>query len=137
MSRTAPPVLPSDAQESLVRRLFWLSIGVFFIGGFLSASVSLLVPQLKAVLGLDYKGALLVQLAFHSSYLLFALPAALAVVRIGYMRAIAIGLSVMTAGCLSLALAQGMRQFLLVLGALLLLSAGRRSCRSRPTPWSR
>lgn len=124
MSRTAPPVLPSDAQESLVRRLFWLSIGVFFIGGFLSASVSLLVPQLKAVLGLDYKGALLVQLAFHSSYLLFALPAALAVVRIGYMRAIAIGLSVMTAGCLSLALAQGMRQFLLVLGALLLLSAG-------------
>lgn len=108
----------------MTRRLFWLSIGVFFIGGFLSASVGLLVPQLKSVLVLDYKGALLVQLAFHSSYLLFALPAALSVVRIGYMRAIATGLTIMAAGCLALALAQGMREFLLVLAALLLLSGG-------------
>ncbi|MBT2246357.1 MFS transporter [Sphingobium sp. BHU LFT2] len=110
--------------ESMARTLFWLSIGVFFIGGFLSASVSLLVPQLKAILGLDYKGALLIQLAFHFSYLLFALPAALAVVRVGYMRAIAIGLAVMAAGCLGLATAQGLRVFVLLLGALLLLSAG-------------
>ena len=118
---------PSDAPappETVARRLFWLSIGVFFIGGFLSASVSLLVPQLRSVLSLDYKAVLLVQLAFHSSYLLFALPAALAVVRVGYMRAIAFGLTVMTAGCLALVLAQSMRQFFLVLAALLLLSAG-------------
>lgn len=114
----------SDLRESVVRRLFWLSIGVFFIGGFLSASVSLLVPQLKSVLGLDYKNVLLIQFAFHSSYLLFALPAALLVVRIGYMRAIASGLAVMTVGCLSLGAAQGTRQFALVLGALLLLSSG-------------
>ncbi|PZQ57441.1 MAG: MFS transporter [Novosphingobium pentaromativorans] len=113
-----------ETRESVTRRLFWLSIGVFFIGGFLSASVGLLVPQLKSVLVLDYKGALLVQLAFHSSYLLFALPAALSVVRIGYMRAIATGLTIMAAGCLALALAQGMREFLLVLAALLLLSGG-------------
>lgn len=114
----------ADAAESVARRLFWLSIGVFFIGGFLSSSVSLLVPQLKLMLALDYKGALLIQLAFHSSYLLFALPAAVAVVRVGYMRAIVAGLAVMAAGCLALALAQSMRDFLLVLGALLLLSGG-------------
>jgi FHS family L-fucose permease-like MFS transporter len=124
MSLSPPISRTSEAQESVTRRLFWLSIGVFFIGGFLSASVGLLVPQLKSVLALDYKSALLTQLAFHSSYLLFALPAALSVVRIGYMRAIAAGLTVMAAGCLALVLAQGMRQFLLVLGALLLLSAG-------------
>ena len=116
--------LSSDPQESVVRRLFWLSIGVFFIGGFLTASVSLLVPRLKAVLALDYKNVLLIQFAFHSSYLLFALPAALAVVRIGYMRAIASGLAVMTVGALALGAAQGTRQFALVLGALLLLSSG-------------
>ncbi|KQM21534.1 MFS transporter [Novosphingobium sp. Leaf2] len=123
---TVPPVSISAPKppQLVAKRLFWLSIGVFFVGGFLSSAVSLLVPQLKAMLTLDYKGALLIQLAFHSSYLFFALPAALAVVRVGYMRAIALGLSVMTAGCLSLAVAQGARQFVLVLGALLLLSAG-------------
>lgn len=115
---------PSSDAETVAKRLFRLSIGVFFIGGFLSSTVSLLVPQLKSILTLDYKGALLIQLAFHSSYLLFALPAALAVVRVGYMRAIIIGLSVMAAGCLALAVAQGMREFLAVLGALLVLSGG-------------
>jgi FHS family L-fucose permease-like MFS transporter len=114
----------SKGGEAVAGRLFRLSIGVFFIGGFLSSAVSLLVPQLKLMLSLDYKDALLIQLAFHSSYLLFALPAAFAVVRVGYMRAIVIGLSVMAAGCLALATAQGMRDFIMVLGALLLLSAG-------------
>ncbi|WP_159981484.1 MULTISPECIES: MFS transporter [unclassified Novosphingobium] len=124
MTVSKPSILPPKSPECVAKRLFWLSIGVFFIGGFLSSAVSLLVPQLKAILTLDYKGALLIQLAFHSSYLFFALPAALAVVRIGYMRAIAFGLSVMTAGCLALGIAQSARQFVLVLGALLLLSAG-------------
>ncbi|GAB7554944.1 L-fucose:H+ symporter permease [Novosphingobium sp. 11B] len=124
MTVSPASISPLASPEFAAKRLFRLSIGVFFIGGFLSSAVSLLVPQLKAVLALDYKGALLIQLAFHSSYLFFALPAALAVVRIGYMRAIAFGLSVMTAGCLALAVAQGARQFALVLGALLLLSAG-------------
>jgi MFS transporter, FHS family, L-fucose permease len=110
--------------DAVAARLFRISIGVFFIGGFLSSAVSLLVPQLKLMLALDYRSALLIQLAFHSSYLLFALPAAFAVVKAGYMRAIAAGLAIMTAGCLALATAQGMRDFLLVLGALLLLSAG-------------
>ncbi|MFC0686760.1 MFS transporter [Novosphingobium clariflavum] len=116
--------MASDPGETVVRRLLALSVGVFFIGGFLSASVSLLVPQLKSVLALDYGKVLLVQFAFHASYLLFALPAALAVVRIGYMRAIASGLAVMAAGCLALAAAQGLRDFALILGALLLLSSG-------------
>lgn len=124
MTVSKPSILLRKSPEFVAKRLFWLSIGVFFIGGFLSSAVSLLVPQLKAILTLDYKGALLIQLAFHSSYLFFALPAALAVVRVGYMRAIAFGLSVMTAGCLALGIAQGARQFVLVLGALLLLSAG-------------
>lgn len=124
MSPSLPGNGAEKSRELVAKRLFWLSIGVFFIGGFLSSAVSLLVPQLKSMLALDYKGALLVQLAFHSSYLLFALPAALAVVRVGYMRAIAAGLIVMAAGCVALVVAQSAHQFALVLGALLLLSSG-------------
>ncbi|GAY23559.1 MFS transporter [Sphingobium fuliginis] len=115
---------PLSDHEQVASRLFRLSIGVFFTGGFLTSSVSLLVPQLKLMLDLDYKGALLVQLAFHSSYMLFALPITWSIVRAGYMRAIVAGLAVITAGCLALTLAQNALSFAMVLGALLLVSAG-------------
>lgn len=121
---TATSTLTIPDGDYIATRLFRLSIGVFFIGGFLTSSVSLLVPQLKLLLHLDYREALLVQLAFHSSYLLFALPITWAIVRNGYMRAIVIGLAVMTLGCLALTMAQTVLSFAMVMGALLLLSAG-------------
>src|SRR3546814_6117777 len=46
---------PLSGPEQVAARLFRLSIGVFFIGGFLTSSVSLLVPRLKLMLDLDYK----------------------------------------------------------------------------------
>jgi len=110
--------------ESPGRRLFGLSVGVFFLGGFLTSIVSLLVPRLRLTMNFSYAETGLVQLAFHSSYLLFALPITFTLVRVGYMRAIAIGLGVMTVACLGFALALGSRRFVLLLLALLLLSAG-------------
>lgn len=115
---------PKSPDDRIARSLFRLSIGVFFIGGFLTSSVSLLVPRLKLMLALDYAEALLVQLAFHASYLLFALPITGLIVASGYMRSIAQGLAIMTLGCLALALAQHSLSLALILGALLLLSAG-------------
>ena len=114
----------SPAEDRVSRRLFDLSIGVFFFGGFLTAVVGLLVPRLTITLGLDYSRALLIQFAFHLSYLLFAVPVTLAIVRIGYMRAITSGLSVMIVGCLALTAAARMSSFALVLVALLTLSTG-------------
>ena len=115
----APP-----SSDDAAGPLFRLSIGVFFIGGFLTAMVALLVPRLRLTLGLDYGQAMLIQLAFHSSYLLFAIPATIIILRSGYMRAIATGLAVMTAGCLAFAFAHQALDFGLVLAALLLLSIG-------------
>lgn len=109
---------------TVARQLFVMLTGVFLVGGFLSSIVSLVVPRLRLMLSLDYTQALLVQLAFHASYLLFAVPVTLAVVRVGYIRAIAVGLAVMMAGCIALALADRALNFALVLAALLLLSAG-------------
>ena len=110
--------------STLARRLFVSSIGVFFIGGFLTALVSLLVPRFKAIAGIGYAQALLVQFASHSSYLVFAVPITLVIVRSGYMRSIATGLAIMAVACLALAAANSAQAFLLVLGALLLLSLG-------------
>jgi FHS family L-fucose permease-like MFS transporter len=106
------------------RRLFVLSIGVFAIGGFVTALVSLLVPRLTALYGMDYSHAVLVQLAFYSSYLLFAVPIGRIITRHGYMRSATIGLTIMSAATTLLLLANASHVFPLLLIALLLLSCG-------------
>jgi FHS family L-fucose permease-like MFS transporter len=112
------------AAERRAARLFRLSIGTYFMGGFLVSLVSLLVPRLKLLMGLDYFRASLVQLAFHSSYLLFALPITAWLVRIGYMRGIALGIAVMVIGCLGFIGAAGIANYPAVLLGLLTLAAG-------------
>lgn len=106
------------------RRLLFLSIGVFFIGGFLTSLVSLLVPQMTLIFGLDYARALLVQAAFHSSYLLFAMPIAWAIIRLGYMRAVASGLAIMAVACSVFLWAFGLRSYEMMLLSVLTLSIG-------------
>lgn len=113
----------SDSASS-TDRLFRLSIGIFFVGGFVTSLVSLLGPRLTLIDKLDYTSGALVQLAFHSSYLLFALPITAMLVRIGYMRSISLGLVVMASGCLGLAGAAWAASYPVVLVALLSLSAG-------------
>ncbi|CAN5390181.1 sugar MFS transporter [soil metagenome] len=112
------------SEDRAATRLYRLSIGICFFGGFLTSIVSLLVPRMKLLFELSYSGSLLVQLAFHSSYLLFAIPIAAIIVRVGYMRAIATGLFVMVLGCLGFVQAHLMLNFAIVLAALLLLSVG-------------
>ncbi|WP_267389197.1 MFS transporter [Sphingomonas sp. GC_Shp_3] len=106
------------------RRLFRLSVGVFAIGGFVTSLVSLLVPRLTALYGSNYSHALLVQMAFYLSYLLFAVPIGRIITRHGYMRSAMIGLAIMSASTVLLLIANAMRLFPLLLLALLLLSCG-------------
>lgn len=108
----------------MVTRLFRRSIGIFFMGGFVTALVGLLVPRLTLIDRLDYTRAAFVQFAFHSSYLLFALPITMLLVRTGYMRAIAAGLAVMALACVALGGAAWIGSYPLLLAALLALSTG-------------
>ena len=112
------------ADASRATTIFRLSIGTYFTGGFVVSLVSLLVPRLKLLMGLDYTQASLVQLSFHSSYLLFALPITAALVRIGYMRGIAWGTAVMAAGCAGVIAAAWFNSYPGVLIALLALAGG-------------
>jgi FHS family L-fucose permease-like MFS transporter len=113
-----------EAPSDSATRLFRLAIGVFFIGGFLSSTINLFVPRMTLVYGLDYARALLVQFAFHSSYLLFAFPIAVAIMALGYMRATATGLTVMALSCLLFLGAHGLHSYAAILFTLLALSAG-------------
>lgn len=115
---------PSASANLIAARLFRLSLGVFFIGGFVASSISLLVPRMRLTLGLDYLMATSVQLASFSSYLLFAVPVAAIVAANGFMRAHAIGLSLMAAGCIALVGGLMAEQYPVILAALLAVSTG-------------
>lgn len=110
--------------EQRAAKLFQLCIGVYFLGGFLNSLVGLLVPRLRMIEGLNHTRSLLVQFAFHSSYLLFAVPITALVVKFGYMRSIATGLVVIALGCGLLAASLGSLGYRMVLLALLALAGG-------------
>lgn len=116
--------IPATTERLRAVRMFNLSIGTYFMGGFVVSLVSLLVPRLKLLMGLDYTRASLVQAAFHSSYLLFALPITAWLVRIGYMRVIAVGCVVMAVGSLGFIAATALNNYPMVLIALLALAGG-------------
>ncbi len=116
--------LASTASERRARLLFQLCIGVYFLGGFLNSLVGLLVPRLRMIEGLNHTRSLLVQFAFHSSYLLFAVPITVLVVKFGYMRSIAAGLVVIALGCGLLAASLGSFGYMTVLLALLAIAGG-------------
>ncbi|MDZ7282903.1 MFS transporter [Sphingomonas sanguinis] len=104
--------------------MFRLSLGVFFIGGFVASSVSLLVPRLRLAWGLNYAEAGAIQFVSFSSYLLFAAPVAAFVARRGYMRANGVGLAVMAIGCALLIAGLGGRQYSGVLMSLTCIATG-------------
>ena len=115
---------PSPAGATAASKLFRLSVGVFFIGGFMSAAVSLLVARQRLFLGFDYAAATSIQLAFHSSYLLFALPIAAFIAAYGYMRGHAAGLVLIAVGTVMLVTGTMTNNYSLVLASLLTISAG-------------
>ncbi len=97
---------------------------LFFVFGGLTSLNDVIIPKLKELFTLDYAQAMLVNTAFFIAYALISLPGAAIVERFGYMRTAAIGLVVMTIGCLLFIPASHSAAFPLFLGALFVLGAG-------------
>jgi FHS family L-fucose permease-like MFS transporter len=97
---------------------------LFFAFGGITSLNDVLIPKLKALFTLSYGEVMLVQCAFFAAYFIVSIPAAALVRRIGYMRSAAVGLLIMTAGCLLFVPASGKGIFALFLVALFVLAAG-------------
>ena len=98
--------------------------GLFFVFGGITSLNDVIIPKLKDLFTLNYGQALLVQSAFFAAYFLFSLPAAAVVRRAGYLRTAALGLVLMTAGCLLFIPASSSGTFGVFLFALFVLAAG-------------
>ena len=73
---------------------------LFFTWGFCTVLNDADIPHLQSIFELSYLQASLIQLAFFSSYFLFALPAGKLVEKVGYKSTMVIGLGLMCLGAL-------------------------------------
>src|SRR5271167_750427 len=110
---------PADAPDL---RIFVFAL--FFIFGGITSLNDVVIPKLKGLFALKYGEVMLVQSAFFVAYFIISLPAAAVVRRVGYMRAAALGLLLMTAGCLLFIPASSSGIFATFLVALFVLAAG-------------
>ena len=118
---------PGFIDDSVVKtdtRAMTVTTALFFMVGFLTCLNDVVIPHLKSIFELNYAEALLVQFAFFSSYFIFSYPGGKLVERVGYKRAMVIGLLVMAAGAAGFLPAAYFALFPLFLAALILLAAG-------------
>lgn len=115
---------PESVTHGDVRYLQWFVFGLFFIFGGITSLNDVLIPKLKDLYELNYFEAMLIQTAFFAAYFVVALPAAMLVQRIGYMRGAVVGLVIMLVGCLLFIPAAQSGLFPTFLGALFVLAAG-------------
>jgi len=106
------------------RELLALMMGLFFAFGFCTVLVDTLIPKLKAVFSLSYAEVMLTQFCFFLAYFLVSGPAGWLVARLGYLRAITLGLVVMAAGCVLFTPAARAGSYPGFLGALFILASG-------------
>src|ERR1700754_1847005 len=123
MTTTRGPVAASEVPENPAYLAYFV-FGLFFIFGGITSLNDVLVPKLKGLFTLNYFEAMLIQFAFFAAYAIISLPATAILKRVGYMRTAAIGLMVMTAGCLLFVPASSMGMFGMFLLALFVLAAG-------------
>lgn len=97
---------------------------LFFIWGFVTASIDPLVPSVRAVFKLSYTESMLTEFAFFLAYGLVSIPAAAVLERLGYARTIMLSLGAMLAGCLLIPLATHIHVYGFVLAALFVIAAG-------------
>ena len=92
--------------------------------GFLTSLNDILVPHLKSIFDLNYAEVMLIQFSFFSAYFIFSLPSGKLIDKIGYKRAMVIGLLTMGLGALLFVPAAAVPSFPLFLAALMILAAG-------------
>ncbi|HEY5339264.1 MAG TPA: glucose/galactose MFS transporter [Rhizomicrobium sp.] len=114
----------SDSNKSGFNPAFATVTTLFFLWGFITASIDPLVPSVRAVFSLSYTESMLTQFAFFLAYGVISLPAAFVLEKLGYARTILLALGAMLAGCLLMPIATHANAYVFVLASLFVIAAG-------------
>ena len=106
------------------RSALTLLASLFFMWGFATVLNNTLLPHLRSVFDLTYTQATLIESVWFIAYFVASLPSAKLIERIGYKRAMVIGLMIMAAGALLMLPASAVPSYALVLTALFIIACG-------------
>src|SRR6201996_2055034 len=101
-----------------------LLASLFFMWGFITVINNTLLPHLRSVFDLNYTQTTLIESTWFVGYLVASIPAAKLIERIGYQKALVVGLAVMTAGSLGMILAASLPSYGVTLASLFTVSCG-------------
>jgi len=105
-------------------RALALLASLFFMWGFITVINNTLLPHLRSVFELNYTQTTLIESTWFVGYLVASLPAAKLIERIGYQKALVVGLVVMTGGSLGMILAASLPSYGVTLVSLFAVSCG-------------
>src|SRR2546428_14159037 len=75
---------------------------LFFMWGFITVINNTLLPHLRSVFELNYTQTTLIESTWFIGYLVASIPAAKLIEKIGYHRALVVGLAIMAVGALGM-----------------------------------
>lgn len=101
-----------------------LLASLFFMWGFITVINNTLLPHLRSVFDLNFTQTTLIESVWFIAYGVASMPSAFLIERVGYKKAIIIGLSVMAIGALGMIPASRIPSFEITLIALFVIACG-------------
>ncbi|WP_241093321.1 sugar MFS transporter [Xanthomonas sp.] len=101
-----------------------LLASLFFMWGFITVINNTLLPHLRSVFDLTYTQATLIESVWFIAYFFASLPAAKLIERVGYQRALVIGLGIMALGALGMIPAARLASYGITLVSLFVIASG-------------
>lgn len=97
---------------------------LFFMWGFITVINNTLLPHLRSVFQLNYTQTTLIESTWFIGYLVASIPAAKLIQRIGYHKALVVGLVIMTIGSLGMVPAARLPSYEVTLVSLFVVACG-------------
>lgn len=101
-----------------------LLASLFFMWGFITVINNTLLPHLRSVFDLNYTQTTLIESVWFVAYFVASIPSAKLIERVGYRRALVIGLLIMAAGSLGMMLAASTPSYGVTLAMLFIIASG-------------
>src|SRR5215218_2722948 len=92
------PMAGGAAQPDNYTKSLALLASLFFMWGFITVINNTLLPHLRSVFELNYTQTTLIESVWFIAYAVASMPSAFLIERVGYKKAIIIGLSIMAVG---------------------------------------
>lgn len=112
------------APQTSYRAALTLLASLFFMWGFITVINGTLLPHLRSVFELSYVQTMLIEFVWFIAYFFASIPSAKLIERVGYQRAMVIGLAMMAVGALVMVPAARIPSYGVTMFALFVIASG-------------